>query len=242
MRTAICFSGEFRSLDKTFHLLEKNILSKFKDYDIFIFFWQDDPHIDKMNTFLGVNDHVIKFHSETRKDLNLDLVNEHATQGMFRQLYCLQQCNKIKQRYEEAHNFKYDIVVRVRPDLLLLEDTALPDNIEEFDFQKIWTLNHDDWHGLCDRFYITNSTNMDLIADGYDLLPYYIRMGGNSFYERFLMFLVNYHGIEVETLDCLKTCLLRVNGERVGELVHIEQGIIERRDDGIWHRGIDSYI
>lgn len=241
MRTAICFSGELRSLDKTFHLLEKNILSKFSNYDIFIFTWADDPDLDKGYIFTET-EHFNIFQQEPRKDLNIDLINEHATQGMFRQLYCLQQCNKLKQQFEEANNFKYDIVVRVRPDLLLLDDSGLPDNIEEYDFSKLWTLNHDDWHGYCDRFYITNSKNMDLIANGYDLLPYYIRIGGNSFYERFLMFLVNYHGIEVETLDCLKTCLLRVNGERVGELIHIEQGIIERREDGIWHRALDSYI
>ena len=241
MRTAICFSGEFRSLDKTFHLLEKNILSKFKDYDIFFFAWEDDANLDKQNILLETGKLNIFCH-QSRKELNPDLVNEHATQGMFRQLYCLRQCNKLKQEYEKENNFKYDIVVRVRPDLLLLEDTSLPKNIEEFDFSKLWVLNHDDWHGLCDRFYITNSKNMDLIADGYDLLPYYIKMGGNSFYERFLMFLVHYHGIEVETLNSLKTCLLRVNGERVGELIHIEQGIIERREDGIWHRALESYI
>lgn len=242
MRTAFCLSGELRSFDKTYTLLEKNILSKFKDYDIFIFMWADDPDVDKMSIMLTSNINVKAFHTEKRQSFNEDLVNEKSTQGMFRQLYCVQQCNKLKQKYEELGNFKYDAVVRIRPDLLLLEDTSLPDDIESYDFSKLWVMNHDDWHGYCDRLYISNSKNIDIISNGFDQLPYYIKIGGTSFYEAFLMFIIHCNDIEVETLHSLKTCLLRTNGDKEGELIHTAKGTLIRKPEGIWHTQYYCYI
>ena len=241
MRTAICFSGEFRSLDKTFDILYKNVISKFSDFDIFIFDWDDDPHLEKVDFLLDTLK-VKSFHTEMRPTLHPELVDTAATQGMFRQLYCIQQCNLLKRQYEELHNFKYDIVVRIRPDLLLINDTSLPDDIENYDFSKLWVMDHDDWHGYCDRLYFSNSVNMDKITSGYDLLPYYISIGATGFYERFLRFVTHYNDIEVGSLESLKTCLLRVDGTREGELISIQKGIIHRTGSGIWHKKLNCFI
>jgi len=241
MRTAICFSGEMRSLDKTYPLLERNILSKFTNYDIFIFTWQDDPDLDKMNILID-NKNVKAFHTETRQSFHTELVNGNATQAMFRQLYCVQQCNRLKQKYEESGGYKYDTVVRIRPDLLLLDDTSLPNNIESYDFSKLWVMDHDNWHGYCDRLYISNSKNIDIISNGFEQLPYYIKTGATSFYEAFLMFIVHCNDIKIETLNSLKTCLLRTNGDKEGELIHVQQGTVIKKPEGIWHTKLSCYI
>ena len=51
------------------------------------------------------------------------------------QFYNGEECNKLKIQYENEHNFKYDIVFRIRPDLFLAwAKQHIPKNDDDWDF------------------------------------------------------------------------------------------------------------
>lgn len=248
MRTAICFGGELRTIEQTLPLIQERILSHFSNYDIFFFTWTDDPNLKSIKYLLKTNK-VVDFDWEPRKSFDIKTMFPNKPldiqwQCIPRQLYCIKKVNDIKSQYEKDNNFKYDMVVRIRPDLLVIHDSWLDENIETLDMKNnIYMLDHDKWHGCCDRFFISSSENMDFISNGINDLTHYSEIGGRNYGEGFLQFLINYHlDISITELS-LKTCLLRNNGVREGELIHIEQGTIERHEDGkIWHKIQGSYI
>jgi len=83
---------------------------------------------------------------------------------------------------------------------------------------------------------------MNTVSNRIENLLLYDSLGGINQYEGFLLFIIYYYGIEVEHIDYLETCLLRTNGERVGELIHIADGTITRTLNGIWHNNLQAYI
>ena len=192
---------------------------------------------------------VADFHLEPRKSFNIETLFPNKPwdiqwEYIPRQLYCVKRVNDLKSKYEKENNFKYDLVVRIRPDLLIINDSWLDENIETLDMENtMYMLDHDKWHGYCDRFYISGSENMDYISNGIEYLNEYSGAGGRSYGEGFLQFIINFHtsGI-IKELE-LKTCLLRTNGEKEGEIIHIENGTIEKHENGkIWHKINGDYI
>lgn len=245
-KTAICFSGELRSIDKTFPILESNILSKFSDYDIFYFTWADDPDIDKLKYLIKTN-RIKDIEIKSRETFDEDFFFPKKPlktnfQSIIRQLYCLKKVNDLKCQYELEHDFKYDIVVRIRPDLNLLDDTKLSEDFEKKDFSKLYLLDHDNWHGFSDRFYVSNSSNMDILSNRIEVLQKYSDMGGSQQYEAFLQYVTIDNDIEVERIEGLKTCLQRNDGSQAGELISIKNGEIEWRDGGIFHISSGNFI
>ena len=55
MRTALCFSGELRSIDKCLPFWKKQIFPKIGDFDSFYFGWDDDPEFYKLKFLDKVN-------------------------------------------------------------------------------------------------------------------------------------------------------------------------------------------
>lgn len=247
-KTAICFSGEIRSLKDTFESIKKNILSKFSDYDIFYFGWKDDPNIDDIKILLETG-RVKTILLEER----LTFVENHYFpenrpswinyQAALRQFYCLQRVNDLKCNTEKSEEFIYDIVVRIRPDLLILNDTSLPYNFETNDFCKIYTLNHDKWHGTCDRFYASNSKNMDILSNRINFIKYFTNLGFlTHLYEAFFKFVIVYNEISEEIIETLETCLLRTDGTQSGEIISVKKGEIRMDGDRIFHILQNCYV
>ena len=223
MKTAFCFSGELRSIDKIFFILKEKVLNMFTDYDIFYYTWNDDPDIHKLH-YLENDAHI--------KDVLIEdriCVTEHprysqtkrqevSVQGLLRQLYCLKKCNELKYKYENKNNFEYDIVVRIRPDILVVNNTSLEKTIENWNMKNyVYTTDHDDHHGYNDRFYFSNSENMNFLCNRLDLLDYYIDLGGRFHYETFLKFCILYKNLNISRSK-MEFVLLRNNGDLSGEL------------------------
>lgn len=223
MRTAFCFSGELRSIDKTYSLLKEKLMNRFSDYDIFYHTWTDDPDISKLfyiendpNTKNVLLENRITLpERDIYKKFKRDEVN---VQGMLRQLYCLKTCNNLKKQYERENNFNYDIVVRMRPDLLLINNSSLEKSAEYWDMERyVYTTDHDDYHGYNDRFYFSNSENMDFLSDRLDSLDMYMDLGGIYHYETFFKFCIHYKNLQVARSD-MEFVLLRTSGDLSGEL------------------------
>lgn len=224
MKTAICFSGELRSIDKTYPILKDKLMNRFSDYDIFYHTWNDDPDLYKLH-YIEKDEHTKNILIENRLTLpereifHKNKRSEVFVQGMLRQLYCLKMCNNLKKNYENENNFKYDIVVRARPDLLIVNNTSLERTVETWDYKNyVYTTDHDDHGGYNDRFYFSNSENMDFLLDRLDLLDYYADLGGIFHYETFFKFCVKYINLDVARSN-MQFILLRSNGEMSSDLL-----------------------
>jgi hypothetical protein len=93
---------------------------------------------------------------------------------VFPQLYKIWDCNRIKIEYENKNNFKYDLVIRFRPDMCLVEEIPkeyLNDflNInKELSQNKIFTLNPPKifWSNrIYDIFFYGNNESMNKLCD-----------------------------------------------------------------------------
>jgi hypothetical protein len=222
MRTAFCFSGELRSLDKTFPSIDKNIVSKFSNVDFFVYTWADDPDLHKMSIFEKDKrtKHIL---TEDRITYDEKMYNarkrpEVFIQGMLRQLHCLKRCNDIKKEYENNNNFKYDCVVRIRPDILPINSSSLENSVEEWDMKNyMYTSDHDDWFGYNDRLYFSNSSNMDYICSRIEYIDDYFNYGGLMHYETYLKHCIEQLNIKV-CRSRLEFVLLRNDGTYASEL------------------------
>lgn len=189
----------------------------FSDYDIFCHTWSDDPDINKLMYFKN-DENTKDILLEDRKTFEIkeyyhNKRNEVNIQGMLRQLYCLKKCNKLKCSYEENNNFKYDVVVRIRPDIIILNDTTIEKNIKDWDMKNyVYTSDHDDHHGYNDRFYFSNSENMDFLCNRIDILDDYSLRGGMFHYETFFKYCVDNFNLKI-CRSRLEFGLLRNNGE-----------------------------
>lgn len=101
MKTAFCFSGELRSIDKTYSILKERLMSRFSDYDIFYHTWSDDPDLSKLS-FIENDPNTKNVLIEDRITLpEREIYHKNKrlevfVQGMLRQLYCLKTCNNLK--------------------------------------------------------------------------------------------------------------------------------------------------
>jgi hypothetical protein len=224
IKTAFCFSGEFRSIDKTYQTLKEKIFCNFSDYDIFCHTWSDDPDMHKLH-FIENDNNTKDILIENRKTfLEKEIFeknkrNEVNVQGMLRQLYCLKKCNELKTLYEKQNNFLYDIVIRIRPDSYIINNTILEKNAETWDMENyVYTTDHDDHHGYNDRFYFSNSENMDFLSNRLDLLDEYCDKGGIFHYETFFKYCVGQKNLKV-CRSSMQFALLRPDGNMSSELI-----------------------
>jgi hypothetical protein len=216
MKTAICFSGELRSVDATHQLIKTNVYDSFHNPDVFIHLWEDDPNLHKIK-YLTDNMNVVDIKMEPRqtfdeKDYGVNKRKEVNVQGLLRQIYCVQQCNNLKTAFEKTNEMTYDIVCRIRPDILI--DTNTKIEKKEYDLSKIYVPNHDSWYGRNDRLYFGSSYNMDILSNRIEHLDFYHKHKGVIHYETFMMFVAGLHEIEFEYIP-LRFGLLRDNGDYV---------------------------
>ena len=116
---------------------------------------------------------------------------------MLRQLYCLQQSNILKSKYEEQNNFKYDCVIRMRPDILPEPEAIFPE-LSQLDLNKLHVFKHDAWFGYNDRVYFSNSANMDILQERLSILNNYFNNGGLFHYETFFAATANKYKIDLQ--------------------------------------------
>jgi hypothetical protein len=176
-RIAILLSGEMRNFDNIELIQKNNkYLFELYNCDIFISTWDKkgfSPYhgsINKKNYSDNNIDNNIKNIYNNIKTINIENYEEwfnnlpynykeiyykglqindkkvvNAT--VFPQLYKIWDCKRLKTEYENKHNFQYDLVIRFRPDMCLVE--KIPEKYlndffhvnKELQQNKIFTLN-----------------------------------------------------------------------------------------------------
>ena len=114
--------------------------------------------------------------------------------GVYRMFYDRLQVNKLRQEYEKQQNIKYDYVVFIRPDVLLLEPFKLEQWQDFFDFnnqtivflslftklgsdaQSMNSIVRWDFSGGHDMVYFGRPTSMNIVADIFNHFDRYFKV------------------------------------------------------------------
>jgi hypothetical protein len=159
IRVALCVSGKIDgNIEKIYNSWKENLLN-FYNVDIFM-------NIDKSNDYINNIIKPIKcviFNESI--NINNDLNNN--TNLM---LYRIYETNKYTIEYEKNNNIKYDLIIRIRSDILLFERLYLenfkPNTIyfpikDIFDMTNIYNL------GITDQLFISDRVGIDIISNIY---------------------------------------------------------------------------
>ena len=183
LKLAILLHGHMRSYEQTnfsFKRVVGNLKKKFELCDIFIHTWDmKEPESKTWHSGppLGFQNDKIK-EKEIRQLYNpVDILVEsqeikypklllHGTcyEAVKHVWYSMYMANELKKKQEDKNNFKYDIVVKLRPDIEFFDDFLL-EELEAND--KIWHCQQFTKRTASDVVFFANSKNMDLIAEYY---------------------------------------------------------------------------
>jgi len=92
-------------------------------------------------------------------------IKDHRTVNSYSQLYKIYKSNFLKKNYEKDNGFKYDIVLRVRPDSLFVKNLDL--NIENKTIYNINTGGAFFPNRIYDIFFYGDSKSIDIVSDTY---------------------------------------------------------------------------
>lgn len=175
-KVAVCISGHMRSFEKTFGRLLDNLL-KSTNPDIFIHTWEfigaplrgfDAPTIristnsmlQRINTLYKpqkiVIEPTIRFPTHPlMHQRNFEKRDINGVLGMF---FKIKACNQLKREFEKQHNFKYDCVIRLRSDLMLMSPLHVGPDLN---VNKLYIPMGYDHNGLNDQIAYGSSAIMD---------------------------------------------------------------------------------
>ena len=133
MKICILFHGHMRTFNKTYNSLKKN-LKNFNNIDIFIHTWDTIDRIspsyykNKKFSNLKININFVKklykpkdilverqVLKNPKKTCPYNKISLEGHKYYFESFY---KVNQLKIKYENKHNFKYDIVIKTRPDVI----------------------------------------------------------------------------------------------------------------------------
>lgn len=182
---ALCLFGQMRSYERCYKFLEENILSEL-DPDIYIHTWRErggswkkDQDIDsgsksesiitesKLREKYDPEEVVIEeFEQENYREIDGVRVPEKIwkfsdyRKGTLPMFYKMHAVNELKREREEEEGFKYDLVILVRPDMLIMD--SIPENVIEHP-NVLWHLGAG-YYRIADNFTISSSENIDYMT------------------------------------------------------------------------------
>lgn len=212
-KVAICISGQLRAFDKCYPSIKRYIFDRIQA-DIFGYI-AGEKLFDQLYEI-----NFTKLIVENQSPLpEYDYSNEHVhtVQGMLQQLHGLYKVDLLRCEHEMVGNFKYDWVIRLRPDLYInsfMEDLILCNN----DVIYIPSKFHD-YGGYNDRFAFGNSDNMRIYMQRYDLLGIKNGTYKEIFHpETSLKIALCRYGISIKRTD-IKYAFCRDDGSRAYEII-----------------------
>lgn len=235
MKVAYCFSGHLRTFDKTYEKISKYILKIFPG-DIFIHTWDtlgnnstktwwsgdekygqkiDDKIIDEVNRLY---DPVKISIEEQSKLLKHDFTKYNSSrkgefQNTFSMWYSIYSSNKLRLEYEKQNHIKYDVVFRMRFDMLPLNTIDL-NQVE--DFSSLYVNKNDNCYlvnAISDIFAYSSPEIMNKYCELYNHLEeFYLipNLGNEIGFTKY----IKHCKINVKPSN-LKISLLRINGEHL---------------------------
>jgi hypothetical protein len=163
-KTAICISGLVRTGVKAYPVFER-FFSSLGDYDVFIHTWSMPEQ--QRNTLQDLYAPVSYF-EEDQKDTSSTKIKIGPFSNM---LYSIMMANELKKRYELEHNFRYDLVIKTRFDLIYEEHSRfpkapiLPRTIYSAGGNVGINITDYEQHGISDLIFWGDSAAMDIATN-----------------------------------------------------------------------------
>lgn len=187
-RVALCVSGHMRSFHLTYHSLARNLF-RHQKCDVFISTWASmgavhrhhDARLVRQSVY-DVMDKVKRLYNPVELEVEPFMhfpftkillernIENRDLNGMISMVYKIYKANQLKKKYENENNFKYDCVIRYRPDL----DLGTPLLLKDYDLSKVILPKIANYYGINDQFAFSNSQNMDIYSDLFHKLEGYL--------------------------------------------------------------------
>jgi len=192
MKIAILICGQPRFTDD-FNLLLNN-LKGYNQADWFCYFTSDNQHIPhnklpsdtwrqitdatqasaNLQSMLPPNNFVRSFELSDSDYVTLPKEPQGIPTPAYKLWYNLHRVNQLRLNFEIENNIKYDMILRIRPDIGLVEGLDLATvNLEDLNIAIVTPRNKIAGHlhlspdspQMCDMFAIANSSNMNIYCD-----------------------------------------------------------------------------
>ena len=222
-RIALCLSGHIRGIENTIDNIYDNIVSV-NNCDIFISTWDVqstnnrffERNTKSMTALLNIINEKLKpkkLDIEPQKHFDfkfLDKLNNELRDlnGVISMFYKIHRSNAIKKEYENQNNFKYDYVIRYRPDLKLSKPLIFNNKIKK---DVVYFTEDGHYTGLCDQAFFGSSEIMDFTSDIYLHFFEYAKRLNSVNPERFVLEHLQSNQVPFDFTD-FKPIILRSNG------------------------------
>jgi len=140
-------------------------------------FWRQITDIQQathvFQSMLPANNFVRSFELSDSDYINLPKEPPGVPTPAYKMWYNLYQVNQLRLNYEEQNSIKYDLIVRVRPDIGLLNELNLESYVNDIKYSVITPINKIAGHlhfspdspKMCDMFAIASSEHMNIYCD-----------------------------------------------------------------------------
>jgi ribosomal protein S18 acetylase RimI-like enzyme len=201
MKVAILLHGEPRFCAE-FDLFLKN-LTGYDQVDWFMYLWKNNNStanlmssqghrvvapcwqtinkewaLDRFKQYLPINHNVVSLELADQTSVPVVTVESNKCEtvifnNVWKMWYSQYMANKLKIAHEQENNFKYDLVIKIRPDVALLNQIDLKHMKQYFDKESnLVLMSHNKRCGygvsISDTNAITTSDNMNIYADIYN--------------------------------------------------------------------------
>ena len=178
LRVAACFSGFPRNYKKTFPCAKRHFLDLCNP-DVFWAGYNEEQGVfdkevvdlykPKDYSFRDYNEQIIEEINEEFNNYSpINIRPGTKVEGIKSQFYNIHLSNELKKKYEKKEGFKYDIVIRCRPDYYFLRDLTLTDLSFALDGHIVipdkWDFKEVSAWGMSDSFAYSTSENMDIYS------------------------------------------------------------------------------
>jgi hypothetical protein len=119
MKAALLFSGKLGDWKECFESISKNIIKPFNP-DIFLTTWEGEDVDDFSRTFSPSALRLLNF-EDCIKLLKVDKLTRKPSEGLIPMLAGIKGVHSLYREYEQEKSTSYDLVIRLRPDIQILE-------------------------------------------------------------------------------------------------------------------------
>lgn len=182
MKVALLLSGKIRDGIKNYRFLKKNLLSKY-DVDVIINYSYDDGdnenytavEIEKLfkPKLIRYCPYEDEFFDYCKDFMQFQFSDDVRPTNFLKMLYAYKQANDLKNIWEDINGFKYDIVIKSRFDLKLIE----PIDLKITNDSIFIPIGCDHLDGYNDLFAYGSSDNMNYYFNLYDNTLQYLKNG-----------------------------------------------------------------
>ena len=166
MKVCLLLSGQMRNADEVFPSFKSNLLDRY-DTDVFISTWNSHNVHQSINLFNPISVDIENYeagfqskwnqlvsHNESKLETNANLVS------MISMWYKTLRANQLRKKYESTMGFKYDLIIKTRPDIIIEEpiDLIQSDNLV-IPFGWDWS------EGINDLMAWGNQSNMETYCE-----------------------------------------------------------------------------